>query len=221
MANNISFGRTKAAGRYAKQQARTKALVIKDKLADRMHFVGALVQSPRQTGAIAPTSSELAHLMASFIDLSSDLPVLELGPGTGAITRAILTTGVTPQRLVALEFEPRFCVHLRKDFPDISVVQGNAFDLDGALADHRDLIFDCVVSGLPLLNFSRAMRRQLMRDALARVAPGRPLIQFSYGVRSPIELVEGADDDIAVTKSTWVFKNLPPARVWTYRLKTT
>lgn len=220
MGSNISYSRTKAAGRYAKQQAKSSALVIKDHIAHKMHFFGALVQSPRQTGAIAPTSSELAELMASFITLQDDLPILELGPGTGSITKAILGFGLAPQRLVALEFEPRFCAHLRRDFPAIEVVQGNAFDLDGTLGEYRDTEFDCVISGLPLLNFSRVMRRRLMRDALARIAPGRPLVQFSYGVRSPIELDEDADSDIAVTKSSWVFKNLPPARVWTYRLKT-
>lgn len=219
MGSNFRYSRTRAVGRYAKQKALDKAAVIREKLSDRMHFVGALVQSPRQTGAIAPTSNDLAELMASHIDLHSDLPVLELGPGTGAITSAILKTGLAPQRLVALEFEQRFCTQLRKVFPAVNVLHGNAFDLDGTLDSFKDTTFDCVISGLPLLNFSRPMRRQLLRDALARVPHGRPLVQFSYGVRSPVELDEVADADIAVTKSTWVLKNLPPARVWTYRLK--
>lgn len=219
MANNISYGRTKAVGRYAKRRAKSQAQVIKAKIADKMHFVGALVQSPRQTGAIAPTSSELAELMASFIDLSSDLPVLELGPGTGAITKSILQIGLPPERLMAVEFEPRFCVQLRRDFPGVSIIQGNAFDLSSCFDADQAPKFDCVISGLPLLNFSRPMRRQLMRDVLARLEPGRPLVQFSYGVRSPIELDETADADILVTRSSWVIKNLPPARVWTYSLK--
>ena len=189
--------------------------VIKSRFVDQVRFVGAMISSPKTMGAVAPTSAELADLMAAQIDLSSGLPVLELGPGTGAITRAILERGLPPERLYCVEYDPRFCRALRERFPRIHVVQGDAFDLSNVLAESGAGPFDCVVSGLPLLNFDPRMRTKLLQDSLRLVAPGRPFVQFSYGVHAPVENT-GAGAGVAVSRSPWVFRNLPPARVWTY-----
>lgn len=180
---------------------------------DQVRFFGALAKSPKTIGAVAPTSSETADLMASNITRPNELPVLELGPGTGAITNAILNHGVAEKDLYAVEFNPKFCRDLRARLPQAHIIEGNAFDLDSALAHLGDQVFDCVISGLPLLNFDSEMRVQFLMGALKRVEVGRPLIQFSYGIKAPIEV---NDPKIKVEKSRWVIKNLPPTRVWTY-----
>lgn len=208
-----TVSRSRLIGRFAKSKAKSKARIVKARFVDQARFVGALVQSPRQTGAIAPTSSELAELMAAHIRLDSALPILELGPGTGSITRAILATGLAPERLMAVEYEHRFCRQLTAQFPGINVRPGDAFDLDAALGDNDNAQFDCVISGLPLLNFSEEKRHALLESVLARLPRGRPFVQFSYGVKAPIETTTPS---IVVERSPWVFKNLPPARIWTY-----
>lgn len=181
---------------------------------DQVRFFGALAKSPKTIGAVAPTSCETAGLMASNITRPNALPVLELGPGTGAITNAILHHGVAEKDLYAVEFNPKFCRDLRARWPKSHIIEGNAFDLDSALAHFDEQKFDCVISGLPLLNFEPEMRVQFLLGALKRVPVGRPLVQFSYGIKAPIEI---NDPKIKVAKSRWVIRNLPPTRVWTYR----
>lgn len=187
------------------------------KVMDQVRFFGALAKSPKTIGAVAPTSSETADLMASNITRPNQLPVLELGPGTGAITNAILNHGVAEKDLYAVEFNPKFCRDLRARLPQAHIIEGNAFELGCALAHLGEQEFDCVISGLPLLNFDPAMRQQFLMGALKRIPIGRPLVQFSYGIKAPIEV---SNPKIKIAKSRWVIKNLPPTRVWTYRYAT-
>lgn len=197
------------------KRAARKGRVIKARFVDQVRFAGALVASPKRTGAVAPTSSELAGLMASEINARSGLPVLELGPGTGAITGAILAAGVRPEDLWLIEFSPSFCRQLAAAFPGVHVIEGDAFDLRASLPADAPEVFDCVISGLPLLNFSPRQRMSLAKQALSRVPRGRPFVQFSYGIGAPLD--PDTTEDMTVARSPWVFRNLPPARVWTYR----
>lgn len=194
--------------------------VVKARFSDQVRFLGSVIRAPRSTGAIAPTSAETARLMASNIDLSSGLPVLELGPGTGAITAVILKTGLAPAALFAVEYSAAFCRHLNETFPGANFLQGDAFDLRNTLTarlgDAAPARFDCVISGLPLLNFPKEKRTQLLYSALDVLSPGRPFVQFSYGIMPPIAV---DDPGIAVSRSRWNLRNVPPARVWTYRRK--
>lgn len=184
---------------------------------DQVRFFGAWAKSPKTVGAVAPTSSETADLMASYISSPNDLPILELGPGTGAITKAVFRKGIAEKDLYAVEYDSKFCRELSHRFPQASIIKGDAFNLPETLAHLQGQKFDCVISGLPLLNFAPEMRRKFLKGALDFVQPGRPLIQFSYGIRNPIEI---DDSSISVSRSRWVFNNLPPARVWTYNYKT-
>lgn len=195
-----------------KSAYRTKTSPVA-KVMDQVRFIGALAKSPKTIGAVAPTSAETADLMASQITRPNTLPVLELGPGTGAITHAILKHGVAEKDLYAVEYNAKFCRDLRARLPQAHIIEGNAFELDDALSHLADLRFDCVISGLPLLNFDREMRMQFLRGALSKIAIGRPLVQFSYGIKAPIEV---DDPNVKVSKSRWVVKNLPPTRVWCY-----
>ncbi|KAG1650063.1 Quinone reductase [Nymphon striatum] len=154
---------------------------------EQVRFFGALAKSPKTVGAVAPTSCQTADLMASNITHPNKLPVLELGPGTGAITNAILRRGVQQKDIYAVEYNAKFCRELRTRLPNANIVEGNAFELDDALAHLGEQQFDCVVSGLPLLNFEPALRAQFLKGALKRIPVGRPLIQFSYGIKPPID----------------------------------
>lgn len=173
-----------------------------------------MVRTPRKVGSVTPTSRPTAEEMARPIDITSGLPVLELGPGTGPITRAILARGLPPERLYLIEYSADLCKHLEALFPDVTIRQGNAFDLDAALAGLATGPFDSVISGVPMLNFSDAQCNDLLGQALDRMAPGRPFVQITYGNRPPIR---ATDPTIEVTRTARIFRNLPPASVWTYR----
>jgi phosphatidylethanolamine/phosphatidyl-N-methylethanolamine N-methyltransferase len=182
-------------------------------LADNLRFLRALVARPKNVGAVFPSGPVLARAIARQVDPLQAGPVLELGPGTGVITAAILERGVAPERLTLVEFDENFASHNRARFPGVHVIQGDAFDLDHTLHGRPALPFSAIVSGLPLLNFPLAMRQRLMDGVLARLAPGAPFIQFSYGTHAPVPPPPG----FAVTRAAMVWANIPPARVWVYR----
>src|SRR4051794_25534222 len=148
---------------------------LADKFDDELKFFKGWIDKPKAVGSIVPTSSVTARKMASIVNPKSGLPVLEVGPGTGVITRAILALGVRPEDLYTVEYSPDFARHLRRLYPRVNVVEGDAFDLAATLGDKSGLIFDSVVSGVPLLNFPVAQRVAYLESLLDRIPTGRPV----------------------------------------------
>ena len=120
-------------------------------LDDEVRFLRSWIEKPLHMGAVMPSGRLLARTMARYVDIQSDGPVIELGPGTGAITNALVEHGVDQKRLVLLEFNPGFCALLRERFPLAKVVQGDAYRLRDSLWDALDVPATAVVSGLPLV----------------------------------------------------------------------
>lgn len=179
-------------------------------LADNLRFLRALITNPKSIGAIFPSSPALAQAIARQIDPGAG-PVLEIGPGTGVVSEAILARGVAPHDLTLLEYDEEFARHLAARFPGVRVLQGDAFDLDRTLGARAP--FGAIVSCLPLLNFPLGQRMAFMEKLAARMQPGAPLIQFSYGLHAPVVPPDG----FAVTCTAFVLANIPPAKVWVYR----
>lgn len=188
----------------------TRALPIPAFLVERMRFLLRVLNNPRKIGAVAPSSAALGRAMAAQIPAGGGA-ILELGPGTGAITRAILAHGIAPERLTAIEYDSDFASLVKARFPRVNVVRGDAFDLTRTLGHTEP--FAAILSGLPLLNFPTEQRTQLLTQVLARLAPGAPFIQFSYGLKPSVPAPVGA----TVSQAARVLLNLPPARVWVYR----
>lgn len=182
-------------------------------LADNLRFLKALITRPKNVGAIVPSSPALARAIAQVIDTSRCGPVLELGPGTGVLSQAILERGIAPERLTLVEYDAEMAAHLTHRFPRVNVVQGDAFDLERTLGERHGEQFSAIVSGLPLLNFPLALRQSYMQGLIARLEPGAPVIQFSYGTQAPVAAPPGC----AVSRAALVWANIPPARVWVYR----
>ncbi len=185
-----------------------------EKFDEEVRFFKGWIDGPKAVGAILPTSSTTARRMASVINPQSGLPVLELGPGTGVITKAILQQGLKPEALWSVEYSADFVEHLRREFPRVNVVHGDAFDLNNTLGDNRDMVFDAVVSAVPLLSFPIEKRIEVVEDMLNRMPAGRPMIQITYGPLSP---VPGKRSNFSVEHHDFVFRNFPPAQLWIYR----
>ena len=165
-------------------------------------------------GAVMPSSRLLARTMAQYVDVNSKGPVVELGPGTGAITNALIEHGVDQKRLVLVEYNPGFCALLRDRYPQARVVQGDAYALRESLGDALETPASAVISGLPLVTKPMLMRLKLIRDAFVALAPGAPFVQFTYSVAPPIpKSLPG----VSTEASERIWMNLPPARVWVYR----
>jgi len=183
------------------------------RVGDELRFLRNWVGNPLKTGAVAPSGQELSRLMAEFVEVERSGIIVELGPGTGAVTKALLERGVPAERLVLIEYSPDFCALLRARFPGVTVLQGNAYHLGDVMETIGNPPIASVVSGLPLFTRPLPEREALVSDAVRLMGPGAPFIQFSYA------LVPAVKDVVGVTWSTsrWVISNLPPARVWLYR----
>ena len=161
-----------------------------------------------------PSGRLLARTMAHYVDVDSNGPVVELGPGTGAITNALIERGIDQKRLVLVEYNPGFCALLRDRYPQAQVIQGDAYRLRDSLREVLGSPASAVVSGLPLVTKPMQTRLRLIRDAFLALAPGAPFVQFTYSVAPPIpRSLPGVSTE--ASERVWI--NLPPARVWVYR----
>lgn len=192
-----------------------KRIAAEAQLEDEARFLKSWFDKPLITGAVYPSGKALARMMARYVDPDEPGPVIELGPGTGPVTEALITRGIAEERLVLVEFNPDFCRLLRKRFPKALIIQGDAYALDatlGVLAEKASAI----VSSLPLFTRPEAQRVELLRAGFSMMREGCPFIQFTYATVSPMPL-KSRDFDAHVSPRVWL--NLPPARVWVYRDK--
>ena len=181
---------------------------------DEVRFIRSWIERPLSIGAVTPSGKILARTMARYVDPDSNGPVVELGPGTGPVTEALVRAGVAPSRLVLVEFDAGFCRILRSRFPDATLVQGDAYSLRRLLEALLLQPAAAVVSGLPLVTKPLKMRLRLIRDAFDLMLPGAPFVQFTYSVASPLPRRLGG---VSVEASERIWMNIPPARVWVYR----
>jgi phosphatidylethanolamine/phosphatidyl-N-methylethanolamine N-methyltransferase len=181
---------------------------------DEVRFIRSWIERPLTIGAVTPSSKMLARAMARYVDSHNDGPVVELGPGTGPVTAALVEAGVDPSRLVLVEFNPVFCRILRTRYPSATLVQGDAYSMRRLLETLLLQPAAAVVSGLPLVTKPMRQRVRLIRDAFDLMLPGAPFVQFTYSVASPLpRRLNG----FTVEASERIWMNIPPARVWVYR----
>jgi len=180
---------------------------------DAALFFGLWLQKPLQIAAIYPSSARLAEAMARLVDLRRPGPVLELGAGTGSITSGLLRAGCPPGRLIALECEARLGETLRREFPGIATIVGDATALEGHLAERGIDRLCAVVSSLPVKWFSLADQHAVVAPCLARLGPDGRFLQMTNAFSSPLAI---ARLGIAGTPVGRVWRNLPPAQIWAY-----
>ncbi len=184
------------------------------RLDDEVRFIRSWIERPLSIGAVTPSGKILARTMARYVDPNSNGPVVELGPGTGPVTEALVEAGVAPSRLVLVEFNPAFCRILRARYPEATLVQGDAYSMRRLLETLLLQPAAAVVSGLPLVTKPIKQRLRLIRDAFDLMLPGAPFVQFTYSVASPLPRRIGG---FSAEASERIWMNIPPARVWVYR----
>ena len=191
----------------------------KSSLADSARFIRQWVENPRLIGAVSPSGPALAKAMASYVDLKKEGPIIELGPGTGPVTQALLARGIAPERLVLVEYEQGFCHLLAERYPGVQIVQGDAYSLKNTLQNKLSAQPITVVSSLPLLVRPERDRVELLHQAFELMGPDGLFIQFTYGLtKSPMPMNAHSITGAYVGKgSAPILLNIPPARVWRYR----
>lgn len=172
--------------------------------------------NPQRTGAVAPSSPQLAAAMARWLPPNPDSFVLELGPGTGAVTEALMANGLREDRLVAIENNPTLAKLLRKRFPRAQIITGDAWHLDYLLRNRHEAIesVGAVVSSLPLLNFPPEKAEELAEKIRDILEPQGTWVQYSYAIVKGRS--RGASRfQLIASKIVWF--NLPPARVHVFQ----
>ncbi|MCT4655585.1 MAG: methyltransferase domain-containing protein [Cohaesibacter sp.] len=187
---------------------------LKARIPDEIRFLRQWFDNPLKMGAVAPSSPALARKMASYIDPDTSGKILELGPGTGAVTQAVIEHGIQPSRILAVEYSSQFVDILSDRFAGAHVMQGDAYDFEALRQHHIHEPLAAVVSSLPLFTKPMEQRKRLIDLALHSLQPGAPFIQFSYALIPPVPEEKG---DFTLEVSPWIIGNLPPARVWVYR----
>ena len=185
-------------------------------LSDEHSFLRRFLGDPKRTGAVAPSSPFLAREMARAVDPLRDGLVVELGPGTGPVTKALIARGVGRERLLLVEYDPHFCKLLGERYGASRVVRGDAYALAATLGGHVGGPVAAVVSSLPLLNERPERRLRLLDEAFALMGPDGVFVQFTYGLKLPVPREALAGRYVARSGAP-ILRNLPPASVWTFR----
>ncbi len=189
-------------------------------IGNNMRFLRSWFQSPLVTGAVSPSGKALARTMAGYVDRNSTAPVLEIGPGTGPVTEALIKHGVAETRLVLLEYSSEFCELLRQRFPKATIIQGDAYTLKQTVGSILQQKASAVVSSLPLLTKPQDQRLSLLKEAFDLAQENAPFIQFTYSTMSPMPLDRPDQSlDFSAESSSRIWLNIPPAKVWVYRQK--
>jgi phosphatidylethanolamine/phosphatidyl-N-methylethanolamine N-methyltransferase len=155
--------------------------------------------------------------MAAQLDPERPGAVLELGGGTGAITREILAAGIHPGRVLVLERDPHFHRVLRERFPAVKVVEGDAAALGDVTRDNDVGPVNAVVSGLPMLNFPAEVQNAILNGAFEQMDDDGLFIQFTYSPAPPIPRGRLSDLGLNGERAGRVWFNVPPASVWCFR----
>ena len=184
-----------------------------DSLANAALFFKRWMANPLQMGSIVPSSPALCRRVAAAVERNGDEVVLELGAGTGVISRALLAAGVPADRLAVVEIVPEMADHLRQALPGATVLCGDAFRLPEVIPHHWHGRIGTVICGIPLVLLPLAEQRRFV-DSVEAVAPGRGFLLYSYCVTSPLKHQALG---LTALRRAWTPLNFPPASVWRYR----
>jgi phosphatidylethanolamine/phosphatidyl-N-methylethanolamine N-methyltransferase len=182
-------------------------------------FFRQWLKNPLRTAAVMPSSSELAAAMIAELPDGTER-VIELGGGTGAITRELLAAGIHGSQLFVLELNEELHAHLHARFPGVHVVLGDARSLP-QLAHEQGYLekgpADAIVSGLGLLTMPPSLQQDILAAAFECLRADGVFVQFTYGPAAPVADVVVRALQLRVHRGEFVLRNVPPATVYVYR----
>jgi phosphatidylethanolamine/phosphatidyl-N-methylethanolamine N-methyltransferase len=183
-------------------------------------FLKRWLRRPLAMGAVMPSGRLLAAAMANTTKtVLEGRPghVVELGAGTGEVTKALLAAGIAPDRLALVERDPELAIFLRRHFPGPRIIEGDAARLSRLLADHGVASVAAVVSSLPLLSLPAGVVAGIVGGVFEALPRGAALVQFTYGPTPPVPRALRERLHLAGAHGKRIWRNVPPAVVWTFR----
>ena len=181
-------------------------------ISDASVFFAVWLQKPLQIAAANPSGARLADAVARCIDLARSGPVLELGAGIGSLAQGLVRAGCPPERIIALDREPALVAVLRRKFPTMTVIAGDATRIGEYLTCKVERLA-AVVSSLPIKWFPVAAQHAVVRPCLDLLGPSGYFIQLTNAFSSPLRVDRLG---IAGREVGRVWLNLLPAQVWAY-----
>lgn len=202
--------------------SQVRAPRMTDARAARRAFIAAVLRNPAQVGAVVPTSEAMADLLTRIVPRSGAPVVVELGPGTGAVT-GVIDDRLDPQaRHIAVELDPEMAAYLQRTHPGLEVIEGNAVKLGALLAEHDVEHADAVVSGLPWSLFDDETQGLILGQIAELIGPSGAFTTFAYrhglllsAARRFRRALHETFDEVLVTATVW--RNVPPAFVYVCR----
>ncbi len=179
-------------------------------LGESLKFLGKYIKNPRFTGAVWPSSRFLAGKMARFSLCPREAVVVELGPGTGPVTKALLDGGVAPENLYSIEFDPALASDLKARFPGVKVVNDSAENISTILGSDISRV-KAIVSSLPLLSLPKTCVDEILRQVESVLPKGGRFVQFTYNIRKSPQAY--GFKSLKHVEASIVLMNVPPARV--------
>lgn len=190
---------------------------------DERLFFKAWLHDPVVIGAIMPTREQLARAMASAATRTpgarAGKAVVELGGGTGPLTRALLAQAPHPKRVTIVERNPVFHRMLGQRFPQARVILGDAEQLGALLRDHQVGPVGAVVSSLPRVGWPLERQRRILAQCFDLMGSGGVFLEFTYGPFSPVPRALIREFGFVAARIGLVWRNFPPAAIWGYRLR--
>lgn len=175
-------------------------------------FFRGFLRDPRQVGSVIPSSRFMERSIIEYADLERAGLVVELGPGTGGTTRALLAAMEVRARLLAVDLNPAFTgIVAGIDDPRLIAHSGSAADLAGILAGHRLAAPDVVISGIPFSTMAEPIANAIIEAVHDCLAPGGRFVayQFRAEVARRARPVFGPP-----ARTEMVGLNIPPMRIW-------
>lgn len=178
-------------------------------------FFRRWLKNPRQLGTLAPISVKLSMLAAkeAIAQYKPGTPVVEIGAGTGRLTRALLHMGVQPQDLTVVELDGEMCDFLKKSIPNIQVIEGDASHLADLISPKNIEKVGVVVSAIPLMYLTEKVRKSLINSAFSVLRPHAKIVHVTYNPKSPLNFWKGVSQKRVA--AAWF--NLPPGFVWQFQ----
>lgn len=183
-------------------------------------FLKRWLRRPFSMGAVVPSGRLLAEAMAGAAlgAVHGRLGhVIELGAGTGEVTRALLAAGIPPERLALVERDPELVAFLRRHFSGPRIVEGDASRLPHLLQEQEIASVAAVVSSLPLLSLPADIVNGIVEGVFDAMPRGAALVQFTYGPSPPVPRSLREKLRLVGTRGRRIWRNVPPAVVWTFR----
>lgn len=189
---------------------------MRQKIQNASSFIKKMVKSPQEIGAVMPSGKSLCRAMVQNVGVDQDELYVEVGAGTGVMTRALVEAGIPQENLYLFESEEGFIAELKEKFPKANVIYGDAQFLQKYLCQLGVGKVSKIVSSLPFKSLPKPVAANILEQFDMILKQDGKIVQFTYAVNEPYPASFKDICSFKADRKNYVTKNIPPATVWLY-----